>query len=68
LITFPDIVKRGETLDNNWLPRLGIRLPLEPAPVAHGKEVHRMARMKALLIALGLLALAAFNGSTPWGP
>jgi len=28
----------------------------------------RMARYKALLIALGLLALAAFNGSTPWGP
>jgi len=27
-----------------------------------------MARIKALLVVLGLLALAALNGATPWGP
>jgi hypothetical protein len=27
-----------------------------------------MTRIKTMLLALGVLALAAFNGSTPWGP
>jgi len=27
-----------------------------------------MTRIKAVLLALGMFALAAFNGSTPWGP
>jgi hypothetical protein len=32
------------------------------------KEVFWMTRIKSLLLALGVFALAAFNGSTPWGP
>ena len=27
-----------------------------------------MTRIKGLLVVLGLLALAALNGATPWGP
>jgi len=27
-----------------------------------------MTRIKAVLLAFGMFALAAFNGSTPWGP
>jgi hypothetical protein len=30
--------------------------------------VFRMTKIKAVLLALGVFALAAFNGSTPWGP
>jgi len=32
------------------------------------KEVFWMTRIKSLLLALAVFALAAFNGSTPWGP
>jgi hypothetical protein len=33
------------------------------------KEVFRMpARAKALLMALAIVAIAAANGSNPWGP
>jgi len=27
-----------------------------------------MTKIKTVLLALGVFALAAFNGSTPWGP
>jgi len=66
LITEGDIVKPESPLDNKRLPRLGTPAFLWPG--SSRKEVFWMTRIKSLLLALGVFALAAFNGSTPWGP
>jgi len=62
-----DIVKDEPTLDNKWLPRLGIRRARAVLPVRE-RRCSVMTRIKGLLVVLGLLALAALNGATPWGP
>jgi len=68
LITSVDIVKDDPSLDNKWLPRLGIRSIWSRFPTYPERRCLLMTRIKALLVVLGVLALAALNGATPWGP
>jgi hypothetical protein len=63
-----DIVKDDPSLDNKWLPRLGIRFIWGDFPQVPERRCSLMTRIKALLAVLGLLATAALNGATPWGP
>ena len=63
-----DIVKEHPSVDNKWLPRLGIGSIWSRFSTFPERRCSLMTRIKALLVVLGLLALAALNGSTPWGP
>src|SRR6478736_1586795 len=67
LTSTQDIVNRHRLLDNNWLHRLGIAAcRLVPRNPKGGARMS--ARIQALLIVLGMIALAALNASSPWGP
>jgi hypothetical protein len=46
----------------------GYPFHLDRFPTVSERRCSLMARIKALLVVLGLLALAALNGATPWGP
>ncbi len=43
-------------------------IPHPPESSSCGEEVSMSARFQAFLVVLGMLALAALNASSPWGP
>jgi hypothetical protein len=67
LNSYQDIVNQSWLLDNKWPPRLGIPLRISPVLAAE-RRCPMSARIQALLLVLGAIAAAAFNGATPWGP